>query len=151
MDNYGSLRDNGPSLVTVFTTSVRERDAALGLQCLMHPRSASLIHDTTTFLQSDPATPVASSVSITPSDMPYILLCLMDGCPTTFTRLHQRGNRGHHLRHHHTNLHDCTCDVCGKGFKRTDARLKHIRKEHPELRVPGPKAREPGRLHLELQ
>ena len=138
---YGSLRDSGSSLVTTSMTGVRERDAALGLQYLMHPRSTSPIHNITTFSQSDLATSATSSESITPSDMPEDLLCLVDGCTATFTGSFRRGNRGRHMRFKHTNVTESSCFVCDKTFNRTDARLKHMRFKHPGLDVPGPKPR----------
>jgi hypothetical protein len=89
-------------------------------------------------------------MSVTPPGVPDVLLCEVDGCSAMFTGLYRRGNRGRHIRHKHSHLQgaknaECICPVCDRYFKRTDARLKHMRKEHPTLELPGPKSRPQGR------
>jgi hypothetical protein len=88
----------------------------------------------------------ASSHGRPPADDPYVLYCETIGCPAFFTGVHRRGNLGRHTRQQHKSgkLYVCKDDTCAREFKRSDARVKHYRKHHPELAseyVPRPQAR----------
>ncbi|KAF1837574.1 hypothetical protein BDW02DRAFT_577021 [Decorospora gaudefroyi] len=52
-------------------------------------------------------------------------------CSAKFSGAHRRGNRGRHNRDKHgAEVRTYPCDHCEKVFKRTDARLKHHRRDH---------------------
>jgi hypothetical protein len=56
-------------------------------------------------------------------------------CGQTFTGVYRRGNLKRHMRQKHEEQiqYTCTVEGCSKVFLRQDAKLKHIRKKHPEL------------------
>jgi hypothetical protein len=57
-------------------------------------------------------------------------------CGASFSGAYRRGNLGRHRRIKHTDsghLHPCESDSCDKVFVRLDVRLKHYRKQHPNL------------------
>lgn len=58
-------------------------------------------------------------------------------CDRKFTGAYQRGNLARHVRQKHTGancgLLTCIAEGCFKTFQRPDARLKHARRQHPEL------------------
>ena len=57
-------------------------------------------------------------------------------CPATFEGLHRKGNLGRHRRMKHRGdpiVFACEEPSCDRVFKRSDARLKHYRRWHPEL------------------
>jgi hypothetical protein len=61
-------------------------------------------------------------------------------CSERFTGTYKRGNLARHMKHTHGgeggSSYPCTAKECSKVFKRADARLKHARKQHPELHLP---------------
>ncbi|RAQ99457.1 hypothetical protein DDE82_008232 [Stemphylium lycopersici] len=63
------------------------------------------------------------------------LLCNV--CKAKFTGLYRRGNLARHVKHQHANAskvpYMCRLAGCLKVFARSDARLKHERKQHPWL------------------
>jgi uncharacterized C2H2 Zn-finger protein len=62
------------------------------------------------------------------------LTCHYQGCKASFHGPHRRGNQLRHLRTH-PREYPCEAVACEKVFQRQDARLKHYRKEHPELNM----------------
>jgi hypothetical protein len=79
---------------------------------------------------SDAASQTNSNVSSDP------LYCPFDGCGAIYTGEYRRGNLGRHRRQKHDGekvQYPCEGKDCKKTFRRTDARLKHYRTEHPEL------------------
>lgn len=72
-------------------------------------------------------------------DDPDPLRCGRGNCRALFRGEYRRGNRSRHLRERHGGSdgsgksYDCEEPSCGKSFNRTDARLKHYRKQHPLL------------------
>lgn len=70
---------------------------------------------------------------------PDPLRCGKGNCRARFRGEYRRGNRSRHLRERHGGSdgsgksYDCEEPSCGKSFNRTDARLKHYRKQHPLL------------------
>lgn len=58
-----------------------------------------------------------------------------------------------HIRNKHIEAksgpHPCTVTGCSKTFKRQDARLKHERKQHPELHHDPPEQRRQQTLHMQ--
>ena len=53
-----------------------------------------------------------------------------------------KGNRARHLITMHSDkVYVCKVEECSEVFKRSDYRLKHYRKKHPELDVPAPTRR----------
>ncbi|KAH7414198.1 hypothetical protein DE146DRAFT_627263 [Phaeosphaeria sp. MPI-PUGE-AT-0046c] len=66
--------------------------------------------------------------------------CEHEGCFQIFTGNHRRGTMHRHMRLKHSGNQNESgkkffCEVldCDKSFSRQDARLKHLRKKHPEL------------------
>lgn len=60
-------------------------------------------------------------------------------CPAEFRGRYRKGNLARHIKVFHQDLFNMyyTCEFpgCGKTYRRTDARLKHERKSHPELHL----------------
>lgn len=59
-------------------------------------------------------------------------------CQASFTGTFRKGNLGRHIRiFHEKHKREWPCGVhgCYRVFKRSDARLKHQRKHHPELQL----------------
>jgi hypothetical protein len=88
----------------------------------------------------------ASSHGLPPTDDPDILYCDQAECSSFFTGIYRRGNLGRHRRqqHKYVKLYVCDDNTCAREFKRSDARVKHYRKHHPELAseyVPRPQIR----------
>jgi len=74
-----------------------------------------------------------SPASITPSNEPDVLLCLRDGCSKVFQGKCRRGTRQRHMRLKHglsQGPKEYPCGECGQVYMRSDALLKHQRKEH---------------------
>lgn len=67
-------------------------------------------------------------------------VCGQDGCLIEFHGRYQRGNLARHRRMHHNGpvVFECLDPLCGRVFRRSDARLKHCRKYHPEFVVDRP-------------
>ncbi|EUC47579.1 hypothetical protein COCMIDRAFT_89876 [Bipolaris oryzae ATCC 44560] len=66
-------------------------------------------------------------------------------CDTKFTgNKYGKGNLARHIRHKHQDHPKISCGYCGELFQRTDARLKHHRKKHPELEPPTPNSQRSG-------
>src|SRR6478609_1385508 len=60
-----------------------------------------------------------------------------DTCGTAFRGEYARGNLQRHRRHMHSGTtYYCEAVSCRKKFSRADNRLKHYRKDHPEMNVP---------------
>ncbi|XP_014562038.1 hypothetical protein COCVIDRAFT_11469 [Bipolaris victoriae FI3] len=58
-------------------------------------------------------------------------------CDATFSdTLHGKGNLARHIRHKHRDRPQICCSYCGQLFQRSDARLKHHRKKHPDFPPP---------------
>ncbi|KAH9870978.1 hypothetical protein J1614_006552 [Plenodomus biglobosus] len=56
-------------------------------------------------------------------------------CRKPFQGRYRHGNLARHVKHSHGTVslqYPCTVSGCDKTFKRTDARLKHTRRQHPE-------------------
>lgn len=73
------------------------------------------------------------------------MVCSVDGCDITFTGKYRRGNMGRHVRRQHMGLpgdYLCAHPHCPRTFNRSDSRLKHYRRHHPELAA-GPILRNP--------
>jgi hypothetical protein len=86
------------------------------------------------------SSPACSLLSDTPHFVPDVLLCLQDGCSKTFQGKYRRGTRQRHMRLKHGKArgleekeYPCEAFGCRKFYMRQDARLKHYRKQHPEL------------------
>jgi hypothetical protein len=60
---------------------------------------------------------------------PGALTCLF--CETTFSGKFGKGNRRRHMKAKHVKKTPITCKDCDRSFGRTDALLKHSRKQHP--------------------
>jgi hypothetical protein len=56
-------------------------------------------------------------------------------CGVEFAGQYRRGNLRRHVKHTHKGAKILQCQVgkCTKGFRRSDAWLKHARKQHPEI------------------
>ncbi|KAH8637862.1 hypothetical protein IG631_05632 [Alternaria alternata] len=57
-------------------------------------------------------------------------------CPAKFAGIYARGNYGRHRRQKHVDHNrefQCEVSHCPKVFRRHDARLKHYRRQHPDL------------------
>lgn len=68
------------------------------------------------------------------------LRCSHEGCKAEFKKSWGKGNLARHLRMKHKNggrCYICEANGCALVFQRSDARLRHYRKKHPEL-VKGP-------------
>lgn len=62
------------------------------------------------------------------------LKCGKTECNASFTGRYARGNRGRHWRiTHGDSSFMCEDNTCARKFNRSDARLKHYRKNHPNL------------------
>ena len=74
---------------------------------------------------------------------PEVMYCDVGGCRQAFSGLYRRGNLGRHRRQKHREgkAYMCEDDTCAKEFQRKDARLKHYRRNHPELAVDSPLVR----------
>ncbi|KAH7069551.1 hypothetical protein BKA63DRAFT_84812 [Paraphoma chrysanthemicola] len=61
-------------------------------------------------------------------------------CSQQFRGSYRRGNLARHVRHKHQGAkggpYTCTADGCFRVYQRQDARLKHMRKKHPDLPLP---------------
>lgn len=58
-------------------------------------------------------------------------------CATHFEGEYARGNHARHMMTMHSDkLYSCKVEGCGAIFKRSDYRLRHYRRAHPELDVP---------------
>jgi hypothetical protein len=74
-----------------------------------------------------------------PSQAPERCLCPYSRCNQEFTGNSRRGNMSRHIKTKHgapgsvAREYHCSVRVCGKKFKRNDAKLNHERKEHPGL------------------
>ncbi|KAF2706854.1 hypothetical protein K504DRAFT_504942 [Pleomassaria siparia CBS 279.74] len=99
--------------------------------------------------------PSSSTRSVATPSTPDPLLCPYDGCDIPFTGNYRRGNRARHIRQKHTDVKIYECEgrsldglACMRIFKRQDARLRHYRKEHPNLRsdVASPRKSQSDRL-----
>jgi hypothetical protein len=63
-------------------------------------------------------------------------------CSARFTGKYGKGNLGRHWRHmHQKSARNYPCSACERVFHRQDARLKHIRRQHPDLPHPPTKPR----------
>lgn len=71
---------------------------------------------------SDPQTNTADAVT-----------CRYKNCVAKFHGEYKKGNRVRHMKSSHGVLTECKYPNCKKTFNRSDARLKHYRKEHPSL------------------
>ena len=70
-----------------------------------------------------------------------VLSCPFEGCSALFSGRYRSGNLGRHRRQQHKNSvapYRCEASGCMKSFVRTDARLKHYRRSHPELASSSP-------------
>ncbi|KAF2632224.1 hypothetical protein BU25DRAFT_144460 [Macroventuria anomochaeta] len=101
----------------------------------------------TSFLQPTPGNSVydyaASTTASTPS-APDTIQCRV--CGKEYSGKFRVGNLARHKRYKHNGavVLGCLDRSCNKVFKRQDARLKHVRKHHPELAsdpVPRPEQR----------
>ncbi|CBX99253.1 hypothetical protein LEMA_P084920.1 [Plenodomus lingam JN3] len=66
-------------------------------------------------------------------ETPDVITCVQ--CTKPFRGRFQHGNLARHIKHSHGAVelqYPCFVSGCNKSYKRTDARLKHIRKQHPE-------------------
>jgi hypothetical protein len=78
----------------------------------------------------------SSELSVASSSVPAALYCSEEGCDAVFSGAYRRGNLARHKRSIHRGLPGTyLCEVlgCHRSFNRSDARLKHYRKHHPEL------------------
>ncbi|KAF3041841.1 hypothetical protein E8E11_006703 [Didymella keratinophila] len=76
-------------------------------------------------------TPSSSSVVIGDA-----LRCSHEGCEAEFKKSWGKGNLARHIRNKHKNggrCYICEADGCASVFQRSDARLRHYRKEHQGL------------------
>ena len=94
------------------------------------------------------ASPSASAYSTMPTTAPedctannkkkYTISC--GECGKEYTGKHSRGNLARHERHKHGERKEapylCLVQGCRSVFERSDARLKHTRRRHPELGQP---------------
>ncbi|KAF2634981.1 hypothetical protein P280DRAFT_523643 [Massarina eburnea CBS 473.64] len=63
-------------------------------------------------------------------------------CSISFTGEYARGNLHRHMKTSHSNTKfPCEVEGCSRQYQRSDARLAHYRKRHPELQVPPSLAR----------
>lgn len=136
-----SLEDRGENSQRVlpppFDRNVRPQSSELestlywpNSQCLA-PRGQLPDNTTVTSCES---TSVGSSAIESIADSS--LVC--EHCGLKFTGLYGRGNLGRHQRIiHGTRSWLCEDNMCGKAFKRPDARLKHYRRYHRELAPAG--------------
>jgi hypothetical protein len=114
--------------------------------------------DTAAFFSSSPPTslPFAAASHLTlSSTLPTDLNADIDTvtcaqCDQDFTGTYRNGNLARHVRQKHAagnrSAYECTAQGCSRVFQRPDARLKHARKRHPELRLP-PVQRRHGTEH----
>jgi hypothetical protein len=76
-------------------------------------------------------------------------MCKESGCEVTFTGEYRRGNLARHMRRYHKanpRMYFCEVSDCKRSYLRSDARLKHYRRFHPD-RVAGPAVpRRPSKL-----
>lgn len=84
---------------------------------------------------------LSSTMSVTSSSCPSILYCT--GCSQQFTGEHRRGSRARHMRNKHgksgVEARRYPCMYCDhRVFHRQDARLRHYRRDHPELELAAP-------------
>jgi hypothetical protein len=80
--------------------------------------------------------PTRSTVSITPSNLPDVLLCEKEGCRAVFRGKYRLGTMQRHMRHKHSvhqRIYNCENPGCDKSFQRSDARLKHHRSHHQPI------------------
>jgi len=83
---------------------------------------------TSTSLQTAPQSCTSSS------SVADVLHCA--SCTATFAGVYRAGNYGRHRRQKHdVRAKEWVCEAsgCGQVFQRSDARLKHQRRRHPEL------------------
>jgi len=75
-----------------------------------------------------------------PTFTPEVMCCDVGNCRQAFTGMYRRGNLGRHKRQKHREgqAYVCEDDTCAKEFQRKDARLKHYRRNHPELAADRP-------------
>ncbi|PSN72825.1 hypothetical protein BS50DRAFT_169656 [Corynespora cassiicola Philippines] len=59
-------------------------------------------------------------------------------CDASFHGKHARGSLARHIRGHNKKPIKCEAEGCNKFFERSDARLKHYRKRHPDIRSDAP-------------
>jgi hypothetical protein len=81
----------------------------------------------------------SSAASTASSRIPDILRCQHHVCDSKFSGKYRIGNFGRHMRTKHgingQREYPCEVEDCPKTYFRQDARLKHHRKEHPNLAV----------------
>lgn len=61
---------------------------------------------------------------------PEILTCPEASCDSSFSGKYRKGNRKRHVKTRHHNQPRSVCKICSKTFARSDALLKHFRKQH---------------------
>jgi hypothetical protein len=86
--------------------------------------------------RSGPQFPGRSAPSSTSVVVGNALRCSHEGCKSEFNKSWGKGNLARHLRMKHKDggrRYICQVGSCASVFQRSDARLKHYRKEHPEL------------------
>jgi len=86
-------------------------------------------------VSSGAATPRPNSAASTHGGSPVVC----EACGKEYKGDYRRGNLARHIRQKHgidEQNFPCADPGCSKIFKRQDARLKHYRKEHPQLTMP---------------
>jgi hypothetical protein len=81
-----------------------------------------------------PRTPALATLASPSSVQPNVIHC--PSCSAQFEGVYRQGNYGRHKRQKHTGQKkefSCEDSTCDKIFYRSDARLKHYRRHHPEL------------------
>ncbi|KAH8628748.1 hypothetical protein IG631_16005 [Alternaria alternata] len=81
-----------------------------------------------------PRTPALATSASPSSVQSNMVRC--PSCSAQFEGIHRQGNYGRHRRQKHAGQRKelpCEHSTCGKSYRRSDARLKHYRKYHPEL------------------
>jgi hypothetical protein len=137
-----SLTSNEPSYHNLSDLTIMTRPSQKSDHPTEIPQCSRSYFDTPVPGAHRASSPVSSLLSVTPCSEPEVLCCLQDGCQRTFQGKYRRGTRQRHMRLKHSNTkgpedreYPCEAMGCDKVYMRQDARLKHLRKVHPELRV----------------